>query len=1677
MGKVLKLFSQGGRRALFGLMALTILASQLAFMAPVHAIDAMLSGQVTSGAFGQAFEGAVVDLLDASSVVVASDATDQTGAYSMIVASGTYTVRVTPPTDSGFQVATLANYVLSTNQVLNFALVPVDETPPLHTYSGTIKDQDGVPQQGARVFIDNATSTTDAAGAFSMQLTEGEHAFNAEVPQWGNLIGRGILFNLTADLHQDHIIQTAKINVRVLDTNEAPIQGIRVIGNQYATSAFPESFQFQPSYKVGLQAPQASVVTNAQGIATLTMPLLSNFQRIGLQMIDDSGQYVSFGMDYTDPLTDGMIITTHMQLAPQNHTYSGIFRDQHNTPIAGATIYISDKESVTDANGAFSLELPEGEYGPNARVYGRNIIGLGGAVINLNQDISQDLTLYTNKLTVHVTDPEGNSLPGVRLHAAQYGPSNSQPRGNQLLPGYPTLIQNEQVTATTGANGRYEMTLLQLSNFGRLDLSAEDLSGQFQSNGQSFTTAPADGSEVTIQLPRVPERHTFSGTLKDQHGTPLPDFQLQMDGGSTVTDANGAFSMEIFEGEQVINARAPASSPIGDRLISGLAPAFTLTGDMYQDLVLNLPKVNVRVVDPNGNTLSGIRVTMTETAANNSAFGESMQFLPGQLARISTLPIVKTMTTGASGVVTANFFTLTNFGQFRVVVEDLNGLYQTFQVTSTTAITDDMTIVAQMQLPSPPGVPQNLQAASPTNQTVHLSWNAVSTATSYKLFRDGQEMAEVASTSVNDVPDADGTYVYTVKACNQNGCGNSSASRTVVYDTTRPTLGSSSWFGNPLTEGGEATVTVGVTDTLSGVVAGEYFIGSDPGQGNGIAMNLNAGELNAVLGEGLEPGIYTVHMRAKDAAGNWSSAVDAEELEVNPSDTTAPQITHNLSAPANAAGWHNTPVTLTWVVEDLESAVTNQEGCGESIVNTNGTHTLMCSATSSGGTANESVIIKYDASAPSIGTPAWSANPVDEGNNTTLTVPVADNLSGVVAAEYYIGATDPGQGNAPAMSLGTNEATATFGNDLEPGTYAVHVRAQDEAGNWSTVLERSLSVANDSTTVVSGHVTSLYDNSSLAGVSIQVFERNTTNVIGTTVTDSSGAYSVSTPAVAAEIVATPPAGSGYGYNALLVDLRYADVTQDIQLAMSEITGLTGPSPTNQPPTFSWDAHPLATYYEVQRVGAGGLGTTTDTSFTHTTAPAHNTHTYQVRPCNAVACGGWSPYLVIKYDNQGPTFGVPQVTPSNTFAEGDEVNLSVPVQDAMSDITRVEYYFDTDPGPGNGTAMDVPVGMSVTATAQLGSNLAAGNHWLYIRARDAAGNWSDTLSRLLVVQSVDSTPPSIVPQYSQMPGLGGWNNAPIVLTWTITDPESSITNQTGCDPVNVTTETVGTNVTCSATSAGGTTSESVTIKLDMTSPVLGAPAWASNPLAVGGTTSFTIAATDTLSGVTAGEYFVGTDPGVGNATALTWNGSSLASNSFGSNLAVGVYPVGVRARDVAGNWSTTETLYLVVFDPAAPTQILGQNRLAPVFGADVLPGLTNDPQQNDRADFGFDVRLLANGQVDSTSDFSFNYETGKKCNSPNPENCHVTSFTASGFSWLTVNGTNNATGTFQGTGSLTIDGVTTQNPFRVVGVDAQLLGTGSDDVNILVFAPGADPNTSAPIYHVHRSPTGQGVIIQ
>jgi hypothetical protein len=165
-------------------------------------------------------------------------------------------------------------------------------------------------------------------------------------------------------------------------------------------------------------------------------------------------------------------------------------------------------------------------------------------------------------------------------------------------------------------------------------------------------------------------------------------------------------------------------------------------------------------------------------------------------------------------------------------------------------------------------------------------------------------------------------------------------------------------------------------------------------------------------------------------------------------------------APAsNTLGWINTDATVTFACQDAASGIVS---CPEPATISDERSDQQIARTvydRAGNAATVTATINLDRTAPQLGTPTWSTNPSPAGTGTTLSVPVTDNLSGVVSGEYFFGA-DPGVGHGTVMTVAGGSLTAVLGADLPVGSHTVGLRAVDAAGNWTAATTTTLAVYN-----------------------------------------------------------------------------------------------------------------------------------------------------------------------------------------------------------------------------------------------------------------------------------------------------------------------------------------------------------------------------------------------------------------------------------------------------------------------------------------------------------------------------------------------------------------------------------------------------------------------------------------
>lgn len=214
------------------------------------------------------------------------------------------------------------------------------------------------------------------------------------------------------------------------------------------------------------------------------------------------------------------------------------------------------------------------------------------------------------------------------------------------------------------------------------------------------------------------------------------------------------------------------------------------------------------------------------------------------------------------------------------------------------------------------------------------------------------------------------------------------------------------------------------------------------------------------------------------------------------------------------------------------------------------------------------------------------------------------------------------------------------------------------------------------------------------------------------------------------------------------------------------------------------------------------------------------------------------------------------------------------------IDRAEYFFDTDPGTGNGISIPIAAGDPLTFAASIPTTgLGPGVHYLFVRTRTEGYKWSHAEPRLIEVASI------VEAEYfvDTDPGVGNGTAIPVadgVLNFTVGLDISGLPDGAHSLVVRTRQETGRWSV--------------------------------SEPR------YFYI-----LTRVMTAEYFIDADPGPGNGSPLAV-GTPASLVNFSPSLNVGALADGshhlmIRTKDALGIWSMFEALPFTV-DAALPIEL-------------------------------------------------------------------------------------------------------------------------------------------------------------
>ncbi len=210
------------------------------------------------------------------------------------------------------------------------------------------------------------------------------------------------------------------------------------------------------------------------------------------------------------------------------------------------------------------------------------------------------------------------------------------------------------------------------------------------------------------------------------------------------------------------------------------------------------------------------------------------------------------------------------------------------------------------------------------------------------------------------------------------------------------------------------------------------------------------------------------------------------------------------------------------------------------------------------------------------------------------------------------------------------------------------------------------------------------------------------------------------------------------------------------------------------------------------------------------------------------------------------------------------------------LTNLEYFFDTEPGIGQATSIAVGFNQTI-ANQTIGlpvPTLSVGLHTLFMRGKDGNGYWGGVTAQPFIALGGQSsaTNPIVGVEYS-------YDGATLPRTFV---PVSATTNQAIALPIAL-SQTAGLHTLNTRVKDGQGRWSAYTI----------------TPFIVLGTGS------NANEAVTQLDYYVDTDPGLGQATQLAYTPTSGAALSLSLNaagLSAGTHTLVVRAKSSRNRWS-------------------------------------------------------------------------------------------------------------------------------------------------------------------------------
>ncbi|MDZ7729950.1 MAG: carboxypeptidase-like regulatory domain-containing protein [Natrialbaceae archaeon] len=371
----------------------------------------------------------------------------------------------------------------------NFALTPAEGT-----ITGTVLDDDGTPVANATVALSNTSTTTGAAGSYTLGVAFGNYTVTAEKTGYDN--------------------DTATVTVNATTTPVTQNFTLVAQNGSISGTATDQDGTALGSVTVTIDSTGQSAMTDANGTYTLAnvSPGTYNLTASLANYSDATATNVAVGPG--EDVTD-----VNVTLVAQNGSISGTITDADT----GAAI---DNASVTLETGQTATTGATGAY---------TITNVVPGTYNLTADHA-DYAPNTTSVTV---GPNGSVTADLALTA-----QNGTITGTVTDADTGATIENATVTLETGQSATTDATgAYTIANVvpGTYNLTADH--ANYTANTTSVTVGPNE--TVTQDVALSPQNGSIAGTVVDQDGQPLTGATVAITatGQSATTDGSGAYTI------------------------------------------------------------------------------------------------------------------------------------------------------------------------------------------------------------------------------------------------------------------------------------------------------------------------------------------------------------------------------------------------------------------------------------------------------------------------------------------------------------------------------------------------------------------------------------------------------------------------------------------------------------------------------------------------------------------------------------------------------------------------------------------------------------------------------------------------------------------------------------------------------------------------------------------------------------------------------------------------------------------------------------------------------------------------------------------------------------------------------------------------------------------------------